>query len=274
MLRDARQQGREVQALALDAGAGRCYRGPMESCRCDSIVLATMDYRESDRIVTLLTRELGKLRGVARGAKRSIRRFGGVFEIFARSTVELVPAEGLSKLRGGDLQTLYPGIRRDLGRIAHAGYAAELVDGLVPEGVPYPRLFRLLAGYLEHLDGGGGSPSDRRFFEINLLNILGYRPALEECSGCGAQLSGHESLVLGPAGQLLCPRCGRGGRVVTAGTVDRLRRCLATGRFAAVPFSSPELAEAGLFLDAQLALHLHRPLKSLAFLREMGEQSS
>ncbi|HEY6007702.1 MAG TPA: DNA repair protein RecO [Geobacteraceae bacterium] len=247
----------------------------MESCRCDAIVLATMDYREADRLVTLFTRELGKVRGVARGAKRSVRRFGGALELFARSSVELVPVEGLCRLQGADLQTLYPGIRRDLARIAYAGYAAELVDSLVPEGVPYPRIFRLLTTYLQHLEGSAEvSPSDRRFYEMNLLTILGYRPALDACGGCGVELSAAGRVFVGPAGQLLCERCGRGGRPVATSTLLLLRRCLVSGRFGSVVFAPPELAEAGSFLDLLLDTHLHRPLKSLAFLREMGEQSS
>jgi DNA repair protein RecO (recombination protein O) len=246
----------------------------MKSCRCDAIVLATMDYRETDRLVTLFTRELGKLRGVARGAKRSVRRFGGAFELFARCSVELVPSEGLSQLRGADPRTIYPGIRHDLGAIAHAGYAAELVEAFVPEGVPCPRLFRLLIAYLEQLDSGAVSPSDRRFFEINLLNILGYRPALDECGGCGSGLSGAERVFAGSPGLLLCERCSRGGRPLNGATVELLRRSLATGRFGSVHFPPAELAQAGAFLDQLLAAHLHRPLKSLPFLREIGEQSS
>ena len=260
--------------MSLDDWTGRCYGGAMESCRCDAIVLATMDYRENDRLVTLFTRELGKLRGVARGAKRSVRRFGGAFELFARCDVELVPSEGLSQFRGADPRTIYPGIRHDLGAIAHAGYAAELVDALVPEGAPYPRLFRLLTSYLEQLDSGASSLSDRRFFEINLLNILGYRPALDTCGSCGSALLGAGAVHAGPPGILHCDRCGRGGRPLGGASVELLRRSLATGRFGTIIFPPAELAQAGAFLDQLLAAHLHRPLKSLPFLREMGEQSS
>ncbi|HEY6838952.1 MAG TPA: DNA repair protein RecO [Geobacteraceae bacterium] len=241
----------------------------MESCRCEAIVLGVTDYRESDRLVTLFTGELGRVKGVARGAKRSMRRFGGALELFARIRAELVSGEGLSRVLGADVVSVFPGIRRDLVKIALAGYACELVELLVPEALPQPRLFRLLTAYLEQLDREASSPSDRRFFEVNLANILGYRPALEECGSCGAPLADCEHLFLGAPGSLLCERCRRGGRKLSAATVQLLRRALATGRFGAIRFSRQEAAEAGDFLDLLISAHLPRPLKSLAFLREM-----
>lgn len=253
----------------VDGRRGRCYLDVMETCRCEAIVLGVTDYRESDRLVTLFTGELGKVRGVARGAKRSMRRFGGALELFARLRVELVPAEGLARLLGADVVSVFSGIRRDLVKIALAGYACELVDVLVPEALPQPRLFRLLAAYLEQLEREASSASDRRFFEVNLANILGYRPALEECDSCGAPLADRENLFLGAPGTLFCDRCRCGGRKLSAATAQLLRRALATGRFGAVRFTLQEETEAGEFLDLLLSSHLYRPLKSLAFLREM-----
>lgn len=244
----------------------------MQSSRCEAVVLGVMDYREADKIVTLFTLEHGKVRGIAKGAKRSVRRFGGALEPFARLQVEIGLKEGLSPMQMADVVTVFPGIRADLAKIGLAGYACELTDAMLAEGMRSPRLFRLLTAYLEHLDRFTAAPSDRRFFELNLLNILGYRPALEECAACGAPLAGEGWLRRGAAGDgLLCGRCGVGGKRVAATTLNLLRQALRTGRFGAILFTPAELAEAGVFLDAALALHLPRPLKSLAFLREIGE---
>src|SRR5512146_2927379 len=124
----------------------------MQTHRCEAIVLGTMDYRETDRLVTLFTLEHGKLRGVAPGAKRSVRRFAGACEPFAHLQIQLVLRDGLSRMQGTDTITVFPGIRRELAKIAHAGYACELTDHFLPDGVSNPRLFRLLAAYLEHLE--------------------------------------------------------------------------------------------------------------------------
>jgi DNA repair protein RecO (recombination protein O) len=242
----------------------------MRTAECEAIVLGTMDYREADRLVTFFCQEHGKLRGIARGAKRSRQRFGGALELFARLQLQIGLKEGLVQIREADIVTVYPGIRSDLSRIGCAAYACEVVDRLLPEGVANQRLFRLLAAFLERLDQAPYSGADRRFFEINLMNILGYRPALEHCAGCGADLAGMDRLGFSAvAGGILCIRCGAGKQPVSAGTVDLLRRCLGTGRFGVVEFPTQGLAEAGDILDASLSILLARPLNALAFLREM-----
>jgi DNA repair protein RecO (recombination protein O) len=242
----------------------------MESCRCEAILLGVADYGETDRLVTLFTLEQGKLRGVAKGAKRSLRRFGGVLEPFARLSVQIAMKSGLSRLVEADAVTIFPLIRKDLLKIGYAGYACEAADLLLPEGLPNPRLFRLLAAYLEHLDRFPPALSDRRFYEVNLLNILGYRPAFGRCASCGADIDALPVRYAGATGSLHCSRCGRGDRAISDRTVNLLESCLSIGRFGAVNFMTAELAEAGNILDPAIASHVSRPLKSLAFLKEMG----
>lgn len=242
----------------------------MEISRCEAVVLGVMNYREADRIVTLFTLEHGKIRGVARGAKRSIRRFGGALEPFARLAVQLALTGGLARIDGADVATIHPRIREDLLKISYAGYACEAADLLLPEGLPNPRLFRLLAAYLDYLDTAPAEPSDRRFFEVNLLNVLGYRPDLDACASCSADLAAAPGCHAGPSGGLLCGRCGHGGRTVSALTIGLLRAALRTGRFGALLFTPDQLLEAGSILDPPLASHAGRPFKSLDFLREMG----
>lgn len=243
----------------------------MEICRCEAILLGATDYREADRIVTLFTLEHGKIKGIARGAKRSMRRFGGALEPFARLTVQLALKGGLARIDGADATTIHPRIRQDLMKIGYAGYACEAADLLLPEGLPNSRLFRLLSAYLDRLDKAPSAPSDRRFFEANLLNVLGYRLPLEECASCGAELATVAGMChAGPAGTLLCGRCGRGGRAVSRRTVRLLQESLRTGRFGTVEFTPDELSEAGSIIDLAITTHVSRPLRSLEFLREVG----
>lgn len=244
----------------------------MLTAESEAIVLSLLDYGEADRIVTLFTKEWGRISAIARSAKKSRKRFGGALELFARLTVQArLKGEGLSSLASAEVLTLYPGIRRDLERIAHAGYACELVAALLPEHYPAPRLYRLTVAYLERLEEGEFPAADRRFFEMNLLNILGYRPALDHCASCGCDLSGLSRLTFSAArGGMLCPVCG-GGTAVSAATANRLLQTLATGRFGSVSFSAEELAEAEEVLDAVIASHLDRPLKSTAFLHEVSK---
>jgi DNA repair protein RecO (recombination protein O) len=242
----------------------------MESCSADAILLSVTDYGEADRLVTLFTLEQGKLRGIAKGARKSIRRFGGCLEPFARLSVQLTVTSGLVRLAGADAVTIHTGIRKDLLKIGYAGYACEVVDLFLPEGFANPRLFRLLTAYLERLDSHPPVMSDRRFFEINLLNIMGYRPELSRCAACGCELSGSLQYFAGTTGQLYCSRCDRGGRRVSPTTITQLTAALRIGRFGALTLSLTELNEAGFILDPALAIHVARPFKSLAFLKEIG----
>lgn len=234
-----------------------------------AFVLSSADYGDSDLIVRLFTLEHGRLNGFARGARNSRKRFGPAHETFARIDVQLVYRENMSSLRQADVITLYPGIRRDLGRIAHALYACELVERFTPEAEPLPRLYRLLAAYLERLDSeGGGGEADRRFFEINLLNIMGYRPALTNCSRCGSAFA-EGGALLRQEGELLCRHCAATGRHITLAVLQGLLSCLATGRFGAVQFSDDALLHAGVLIDEAVAAHSDGKPKSLEFLRQI-----
>lgn len=240
----------------------------MKSLTAEAIVVGMMDYRETDRIVHLYTREHGRISGLARGARKSVKRFGGVFELFARISVNFLPADSLVVIRSAEAVTIYPGIRTSLDRIASAGYAAELVSALTAEKQPNKRLFRLLCAYLEQLDNSPAVPSDRHFFEINLLNILGYRPPLDSCTRCGGAFSA-EGGCWTPGGNhgLYCRQCSASGRRLSGASICLLREAMKTGSFGRICFNPEEIAEVDNFLDAFIAANISRPLKSLAFLR-------
>lgn len=233
----------------------------------EAVIIGLMDYREHDKIVTVFTREHGKLSGLARGAKRSVKRFGGALELFSRLSLSFTPADGLVSVTDVDLVTIFPSIRATLEGIAHAGYACELVGALAPERMANQRLFRLLTAYLDHLDSFPATRADRHFFEINLLNILGYRPPLESCCHCGAPLDEGGRWRKGEEGGLSCPRCSRSGSLLGGEAIATLLRSLTTGRFGQTPYSTGDLVEVEAYLEAFIAGNLQRPLKSLAFLR-------
>jgi DNA repair protein RecO (recombination protein O) len=233
-----------------------------------AFVLSASDYGESDRIVSLFTLELGRIKGFARSARNSRKRFGPALEPFARINLELVRKDGLSSLRQADIITLHPAIRGSLSAIAHALYACELVESLTPEGHPLPRLYRLLASYLERLETESSSQSDRRLFEINLLNILGYRPSLEACSRCGSDFGDYGALMQADGSELVCRSCVKSGRSISLSALRSLRACLSTGRFGAIEFNDDDLFEVASLLDDAIALHAGRKLKSIDFLRQ------
>lgn len=242
----------------------------MQTVECEAIVLAAMDYGEADRIVTLFTREFGKIRGIARNAKKSVKRFGAAFEIFARLRLRLALKEGLCTLRNADIITVFPRIRADLAKIGYAGYACEVVDRYIPEAQYSPRLFRLLSAYLEHLDAFPPCADDRRFFEVNLLNIVGYRLSLDRCERCGeGESSSPAGISRATTAKPVCDACGRVWLPVSSDTLSILKKAMETGRFGVIRFSPTTLHEAGEILDTAIAEHVNRPLTSLQFLRDV-----
>ena len=236
--------------------------------KIQAFVLSTLDYGDSDRIVSLFSLEHGRIKGFARGARKSRKRFGAALEAFARVDAQVRIKEGLSGLQQAEVISIYPEIRRDLARIAHALYACELIDVLTPEGHPLPRLYRLLAAYLDRLETETAAEGDRRFFEINVLNILGYRPSLECCAGCSTPFS-EAAALLQSGGELACRACAAGGRQFSSATRRALLACLGTGRFGHIVFAPESLVQAGYLLDDAVAAHAGRRLKSLEFLRQV-----
>lgn len=236
-------------------------------------MLSTTDYGESDRIVSLFTLEHGRLRGFARAARNSRKRFGPALETFARVEVMLQHKEGLSSLRSADVISLYTGIRADLPAIAHAAYCCELIESMTPEGVALPRLYRLQAAYLERLNLAGSSEIDRRMLEINLLNILGYRPSLSCCSRCAEPYDSRGALMQHD-GELVCRMCASLGRPFSPQALQLLFECLSTGRFGILSAGRDDLLSVAALLDGSLAAHVSQKLKSLDFLRQVSQCGS
>jgi DNA repair protein RecO (recombination protein O) len=243
-----------------------------------AVVLRSVDYGESDRVLTLLTEERGKISAFARGARASKRRFGGALEPFT-----LVDAE-LKERAGSDLWTLdsvvvrraFGAIRGDLARIACGGYACELARELVREGEAQPELFALLVEYLSLLDARPADPTGLRAFELRALRAAGVLPRLDACVRCGGAFAAGARLRLDPGeGGVLCGSCGPAhalAPIVGTETVAALDRLL-SGELAAAaaePLPRPAAAEARDALATYLEHHLGKRLQSRKFLDEIA----
>jgi DNA repair protein RecO (recombination protein O) len=249
-----------------------------EKFKLSAVVLRTVDYGEADRVVTLLSRERGKLVAFARAARASKRRFGGGLEPFTLVGAELSERGGgdaMPRLESVSVERSFHQIRGDLARIGCAAYAAELARELVRDHEPHPALFDLLVAYLARLDAGPARPLELRVFELWALEAAGFQPRLDGCARCGAEAGLEEAgAVFSPGdGGLLCGRCELGAVGTTrlsSGAVATLRRLQAGGFEAAgegVPAAEGrELREAlGRFLEQLLG---HR-LQARRFLDEV-----
>jgi DNA repair protein RecO (recombination protein O) len=244
------------------------------------VVLRTVDYGESDRVVTLLSEERGKLAAFARGASASRRRFGGALEPFTLLDAEVKERPGSDLLALESVYVVRPfaAIRGDLARIACAGYACELARELVRDAEPHPDLVALLVGYLGLLDAGPARPAVLRAFELGALRAAGLMPRLEACARCGRAIAAAnegDRLRFDPAqGGFLCGRCAPsspGGREARAATVLALAALQSGGLEAAgEALQRSVAAEARDVLTSFIEHHLGRRLAARKFLDEVG----
>lgn len=255
----------------------------MVEARTPAIVLRTRTYGESDKIVTFMTRDWGKVTGIAKGAKRSRRRFVNVLEPFTHVHLRFRPSQAneLAFIFGCDLLQSFQAPSRDLQRFALASYTAELVDAMVIGGESGREIYSLLCESLSVLEEEPAwTPLFLPAFEFLLLFHVGYAPNCTACHYCGGSLleRGGAATFSVSAGGLFCSRCReRGGAtlVLSAETVQLLCRPKVGGLKAllASPVSPRACAEVRALVARVLSQHLPRPLRSLAFLSQAGLSS-
>lgn len=176
-----------------------------------AIVLRTREYGESDKIVTVLSRAAGKFSGIAKGAKRSQRRFPGTLEIFSHVTLDYRrrPHAELAFLERAVLLQPWARLVDSLERFTAASHVVELADKMTVESEVGDDLYALVAATLARINVAEPGPATLRLFELGALVACGYRPELVSCRGCRRPLEAERGPVrlVGSLGGLLCSAC-------------------------------------------------------------------
>ncbi len=180
----------------------------------EAFVLRSYPAGESDRIVTFLTRAVGKLRGVAKGARRSRRRFGSNLELLSRVRLTYFEREGadLMRIESADLLESFYRLQEDPERAAVLACFAEVADAFAREQQEDPAFFRLLHAVLQAVRDGLDLERAARYFEIWTLRLHGVLPSLLACSECGGPLPARGGRYDRRAPAVLCGRCAGGER--------------------------------------------------------------
>ncbi len=243
--------------------------------RTEGICLRSYELKEADRIVVLLTRDQGKVRAVAKGVRRPGSRLAGSLLPFTHSRLLLHRGRELDKVVQCEAVFGFRALREELERMAAASYLAELADGFLGEKDPNAGLF---PSFLASLHLLAGHPDLRHALVLVqglLLASLGYRPELDICVHCGADLEeGREAVVYHPGeGGVLCGRCGserkgRGTMTISRGAWQTLRRLWATdpGRLTMLRPGKAVRGEMETLLRATMIHRLERRPKTLDFL--------
>ncbi|MDQ4024768.1 MAG: DNA repair protein RecO [Actinomycetota bacterium] len=228
----------------------------------EGVVLKTIKLGEADRIVTLFTRDHGKVRAVAKGIRKTKSRFGGRLEPFTHAALIVYRGRNLDTITQADILTSFDEVRTEYARLTAAAALAELVEKVTPDRERAPSTYRLLLQGLDALRTGKGETVVPAFL-IKLLSLSGYHPQLTTCAGCGETAAGLGGFS--PAmGGAVCSACWRDDRDALQVSVDRLRLL---GRLLAGDFGEPaEPGEARAVTDVlrrYAEYHLERPLRSL-----------
>ncbi|MHB0957381.1 MAG: DNA repair protein RecO [Pirellulaceae bacterium] len=191
-----------------------------------AIVLRVVEFSETSCVVTLFTREFGKIGALAKGARRPKSPFESALDLLAVCRIVFLhkSSEALDLLTEAKLERRFRTATRDLTRLYAAYYVAELLRDLTDTGDAHPELYDAADQALQDLEGSVELGHVILRFEMTTLRLLGHLPALHGCAACGREMEMTDRLVFGQrAGGLLCEGCRPGQRQLVSVAADSVR---------------------------------------------------
>jgi DNA repair protein RecO (recombination protein O) len=243
-----------------------------------AIVIKSMNLSESDRLVTFMTESHGKVKCVAKGARKIKNQFWGALE--PMSLINLIyfgkEHQSLFRLNNSDIIESFQTIRDDFGKLYTGIYFLDLINAMILEGHREPKVFSLLYQALAALDQQTELEALRRLFEIRLLSLSGYKPQLEHCIFCR---KGPENGLIPFSfahNGILCKSCSNRARVdiqFSTGTRNYIKKLLDVEikTCERLKFPKAQMDEIGKVTHRLVLSHLGRELKSYPFIKNMAE---
>jgi DNA repair protein RecO (recombination protein O) len=248
------------------------------SFRVTSIVLRHADWGEADRLLTLFTREMGKLRAVAKGARKARSRKAGHLEPFTHVKLQLAKGRDLPIVTQAETVDAYIPIRDNLIKTGYAAYAAELLDRFTyEEGIASSVPFRLFTETLGRISQESDAWLAVRYYEMRLLDYLGFRPQLFACANCEEKIEPVDQFFSPLAGGVICPRCGSGLPGLWSISMDALKylRHFQRSSYAEATRAHPSAEvkrELETLMQGFFTYLLERELNTPGFLKRIREQ--
>ena len=239
----------------------------------EAIVLRTYPLRESDLLVTLFTRLEGKVRGVARAAKKSRRRFGGALEPLTYIKVAYEDREQQELARLDSCEVLESPLASEVSypRAVALGHVAELLDELLPDREANDAVFRLALSVLAQLRGQEfWLPVT--YFDLWMSRLMGYLPELSECLACGRSLNGSRAFFYALADGLMCPEHKRLASSEISPESRKLAAQMLRAPLSTIDVSGSQKSGADLrkFLLQTLERHIEKKLVTRGMLERIG----
>jgi len=244
------------------------------SYKVEAVVLRHSDWGEADRLLGLFTREKGKLRVIAKGARKIRSRKAGHLEPFTRVTLMLARAHDMPIVTQAETVDAYQPLREDLVKTGYAAYVIELLDRFTYEEGENPPLYTLLVDTLARLAVEADVWLLLRYYEVQLLDALGYRPELSYCTACHTEIRPEDQFFSADAGGVLCPNCGPGrpgSRPVSLEALKYFRHFQRSSYAVASRAhpTPPARVELEVLLQYYLTYLLERGLNSPSFIRDV-----
>jgi DNA repair protein RecO (recombination protein O) len=244
----------------------------------EAIIIKKIKLGEADRILTLYTPHLGKIQAVAKGVRRPRSKMSGHLELLTHSLVSLARGRNLDTVTGSQTINSFLPIKNDLKLTSYALYAIELVNQFAADDVEDYPVFQLLLKTMHRLSQGGDNEMVLRYFELHLLNEVGYRPQLEQCVSCHAPLKDATNSFCPGAGGMLCPTCRQSQpfSYPLSAEAQKVLRSLQNSEYDTISQLkiSPELAhQLEMVMRNYIRYLLEREVKSAAWLDTLREQT-
>lgn len=240
----------------------------------EAVVLRTYRLGEADKIVSLFTRQLGKLRAVAAGARRSKSRYGSALEPLSYIRIWLFERENrdLLRLNSAEILESFFDMQKDYRLQVAAQYVGEVAERFLPEREVNERAFRLLLAVLRALRRSGEVSRPLLYFDYWMLRLGGLLPDLKHCANCGRVLGSAGGFYGRGAEGLVCQSCRstQGMRPVAAESLAYAESARRSGLEAWIQAAAapPGCREVRLFFEEVIEAHAEKPLATRSLLTE------
>jgi DNA repair protein RecO (recombination protein O) len=245
--------------------------------RTEAIVLRRTDFGEADRLLTVFTPDKGKLKLIAKGARKPTSRKSGHVELFSYGRFMVAVGRELDIATQAETLEPFLPLREDLLRTSYAYYVAELADAFTAERDENRPLFGLLKDAFGWLCTATSLPLVARYYELHLLSLAGYQPQLYVCLGCKEILKQEVNYLSAAEGSVYCRKCGhdQAGTVELSVNAQKILRFLQTRDWETcrlLRLSPASHAEVERVMNHYITYHLERKLKSVDFLHCLRRQ--
>ena len=237
-----------------------------------------VDFGEADRLLTLYSREYGKIKGIAKGARKPQSRKTGHVELFMRSRFFLAKGRNLDIITQAEMIESYVALRSDLIRTTYASYVVELLDRFTVEEDKHSGIYDLLVNALGWFAAAEYLLLAARYYELRLLSLTGFQPRFFQCVSCDEAIIEQDQSFSPELGGFLCPDCKQADRnaLPVSAVAVKVLRYLQTRSWDVVQhlhLKKPLLHELERVMHAYITHTLERNLKSVDFLHRLRREA-